>query len=218
MDYFEKYNECVNSEYITYGKGQNKNLFNLSIRGGVNSASLSVDNDSRNNGIPWRGIADFDNEIGFRAGIEAEYIMPFNKNKWAIILEPTYQYYTSEKELETRIAYADYTSFEVPIGLRHYFFLNEKSKFFINGSYIFELSSDFAVTYDVGDDPSRLYDVGRPLIGDSTPNLALGFGFNHNNRYNIEFRYHTNRNVLSNYISWKADYSVMSIIFGVSIL
>jgi hypothetical protein len=218
VSYFEKYNECANSEYISYGKNQNKNLFNLSIRSGVNSSSLSIDNTAFNNGIPKRGIADFDNEIGIRAGVEAEFIMSFNKNKWSIIMEPTYQYYKSEKELETRIAYADYASFEVPIGLRHYLFLNEKSKLFINGSYIFEMSSDFSVTYDVGSDPSGTYDAGRPLIGDSTPNMAFGLGFNHNSKYSIEFRYHTNRDVLSNYLSWKADYSVLSMILGYSIL
>ena len=218
VHYFEQYNECINSEYASYGTNENKKLFHLGVRGGLNSSSLSIDNDDFNNGIPKRGIADFDNEFGFRAGIEAEFIMSFNKNKWAIILEPTYQYYKSEKQLETRIAYADYTSFEVPIGLRHYFYLNEKSKLFINGSYIFELSSDFVVTYDVGDDPSRTYDAGRPLVGDSTPNLAFGLGYNHNNKYNIEFRYHTNRDVLSNYVSWKADYTVLSVIFGVYIL
>jgi hypothetical protein len=44
------------------------------------------------------GNAKFDNKISFRIGLEAEFILPFNKNKWAVFAEPTYQYYKTEKQ------------------------------------------------------------------------------------------------------------------------
>ena len=43
----------------------------------------------------------FDSNTNVSLGIEAEFILPFNKNKWAIIFEPTYQYYKTEKTKET---------------------------------------------------------------------------------------------------------------------
>ncbi len=43
---------------------------------------------------------DFGSQVNFRIGIEAEFIRGFNKNKWAIICEPTYQSFTGEATYE----------------------------------------------------------------------------------------------------------------------
>ena len=156
-------------------------MFNLSIRPGFNSSSLSIQNSassSRN--------TDFDNEFGFRFGIEAEFIMPFNKNKWSLIIEPTYQYFKSEKEITNQSAKADYKSIEIPVGVRHYFFLNENSKIFINGSFIFDLSNDSVIDFESGTD----------LEIKTRNNLAFGIGYKHNDKYGLELRYQTSREIL----------------------
>ena len=70
-----------------------------------------------------------------RFGVETEFILAFNKNKWGVTIEPTYQYYKSEKKPSDVEAKLNYTSVEIPIGIRHYFYLSEKSKIFINASY-----------------------------------------------------------------------------------
>jgi len=128
--------------------------------------------------------------------------MGFNKNKWAIIIEPTYQYYKAEDKSITNLSntIVDYNSLELPIGVRHYFFLNNNSKIFINGSTIY----DFVLNSK----------VRNRLDASSSVNLAMGLGYNYNNAYSIEFRYQTNRDILTDYVSWNSDYKTISIIFG----
>ena len=48
----------------------------------------------------------FNNEIAFRFGVEAELIMPFNKNKWSIAIEPNFQHFIAEKTID-KIAFPD---------------------------------------------------------------------------------------------------------------
>lgn len=40
----------------------------------------------------------------------------------------------------------------------------------------------------------------------------------YNNRYGIELRYHSNRELLKNYSSWSSDYKTVSFIIGYSFL
>jgi len=145
--------------------------------------------------------------LAFRAGIEAEFILPFNKNKWAIIVEPTYQYYKSEIVGTTKVAKADYKSIEFPFGIRHYYFFNKNSKIFINGSVIFDFSFNSVI-----DLPYR-----KNLEVKPSPNLAFGLGYKYNDKYSLEIRSQSSREILDNYITWSSDYKTISIIFGYSI-
>jgi len=215
--FFLKYNQCINSEYTLFHKKKRsgKDAFNISIRPGLNSSSLSIQNPSRSASQRSRNVS-FDNELGIRFGIEAEYAFPFNKNKWALILEPTYQYYKSENSItldpntvfeRTEVVKADYSSIELPIGIRHYFFLSDKSKVFINGSYVLDFSTKSTIDYQSVED----------LDGTTGTNFAFGLGYKQNNKYSIELRYMTPRNLLGNYQVWKSDYKTISVILGYTI-
>src|SRR5690606_2339465 len=111
--------------YISYEPKQKKDLFNLSVRPGLNFGGLKLQNTSSSS-----KDVDFGNEFGFRFGIEAESILPFNKNKWSLILEPTFQYFKSEKKVENNVSggiligKVNYQSIDFPVGFRHYFFIN----------------------------------------------------------------------------------------------
>lgn len=202
VNFFIKYNKCNNSDFIDFEKKQKKDLFNLTLRPGLNSSSLTIQNSISNS-----RDADFDNEFGFRFGIETEFILPFNKNKWAVLIEPTYQYYKSEKKLTSENVNADYTSIEIPIGIRHYMFLNNNSKLFINGSLIIDLSSNSKIDFESSSD----------LEFKTDNNLAFGLGYKYDKKYSLELRYQTGREILGNYISWSSDYNTLSVIFGYSI-
>src|SRR5690606_2527230 len=132
-----------NQESISFEDKEKRDLFNLTLRPGLNSSSLSI----KNNAVSNRSF-DFDNEIGFIFGAEVEFILPFNNNKWALIIEPTYrQGYKSEKSISSDVsggilvAKVDYKSFEIPVGFRHYFYLNDDSKIFANISGIFDIEN-----------------------------------------------------------------------------
>jgi hypothetical protein len=131
---FIRYNKCTNSNYVDLEK---KNFFNLTIRPTLNNSGLLV-----KDGRLDAGSVDFGKNISVQLGIEAELVLPFNKNKWSIIIEPTYQRFKSEKSKQTPdvsggviISKVNYESLELPLGVRRYFFLNKQSAIFANVSF-----------------------------------------------------------------------------------
>ncbi len=207
-DYLEKifiqYNKCSNSEVINFVEKQKKDLFNLNPRIGLNSSSLAIQNT-----ISSSSDVDFGSKLGSRLGIEAEFILPFNKNKWTIIVEPTYQYFKSEKVVTTLNgifdAKVDYKSIELPIGIRHYFFINSISKLFINGSYILDFTSNSTISYF------------SELEITKSSNLGFGVGFKQNDKYSLELGYHTSRGLLNNYSFYSSNYNTLSVILGYTV-
>ncbi len=197
---FKKYNNCNNLGFINFEKKVKSDLFNLNIRPGLNSSSLVVDN---NHLIDRR--MDYGNELAFRIGLEFEIIMKFNKNKWAVIIEPTYQSFKAKDKIITNIINpnVNYKSIELPVGLRHYLFLNNNSKIFINGSFIYDIV---------------LHSQVRNLDTASSNNFAMGIGYNYNKKYSVELRYQTKRNLTKGYVLRNSDYKTISLIFGYTLL
>jgi len=190
---FIKFNTCGNEEYKSFDEKSNKKLFHLSIRPGVNFSSLEIKNNSPHNVFN----ADYGSKTNFRIGVEAEFVLPFNNNKWAIIAEPTYQYFKADQEVFTTTilgekvsnkASVKYSSVEVPVGLRYYAFLNDKSKLFFNASAIFDIPmGDSEIVYNMH------YYAEEKFKIESSVNLGLGIGYKYNDRYSIEFNMHTKR-------------------------
>lgn len=206
---FVKYNECKEWKVVLYEK-KAKGLFNLTPRASLSKSTLSIQNET------IRASAEFNTEVGFKFGIEAEFIMPFNRNKWAFIIEPTYQYYNPEIVLLSyqgavipfeKTVEVDYKSIELPIGVRHYIYLNDKSKIFLNISYVYDFTISSKVDHETREDLD--FETGN--------NLAFGLGYNYNFKYNLELRYATNRNILANYVYWQSEYKSLSIVFGYTI-
>lgn len=211
INFFSKFNKCNNSESLNFDKTNTKDLFNLTIRPGFNSSSLAIKYDGSD-----AGDIDFGNHLSFRIGIEAEMVMPFNNNKWSLILEPTYQYYKLEKSLRNQIVLADYKSIELPIGIRHYFYLNDKSKIFINGLYVFSFSMNSNIKFEKRGNFVLESDNSLEILDKSK--IALGCGYNINNKFNMEIRYGFNKDIFNIYKSWDSKFNTLSIIFGYSIL
>ena len=200
LNFFVEYNRCSNSKFTNFER--KKDFFNLSIRPGLNISSLSIQNFSSNS----LGI-DFGYNFAFRFGIEAEFIFPFNSNKWAIIIEPTYQYFKTKKKLNSiQSVKVDYKSIELPLGVRYYIFLNKRSKIFVNSSYIFDFVINSGIDYNYRSD----------LEIKTRSNFAFGLGYKYNDRYSTELRYQTSREILSQYTLWISNYNTLSVIFGYS--
>ncbi|NOZ35999.1 MAG: autotransporter outer membrane beta-barrel domain-containing protein [Chlorobi bacterium] len=213
INIFVNYNQCKNSNFVNFEEKTKNDLFNLNIRVGLNSSSLTIQNNASN-----LRNTNFGTKLGLRIGAEAEFILPFNKNKWGIIIEPTYQYYKSK--IVTEVSYVsggkltsdvNYKSIEVPLGVRHYLFLNQRSKLFINASVIFDLSLNSTIEFN-REDGSNLSSLEiRPRN-----NIAFGLGYNYN-KYSLELRVQTTREVLNNYVYWNSEYKNISIILGYNI-
>lgn len=216
INLFIQYNECTDPNYTNSEEKKKRDLFNLSIRPGLNSSSLFLRHNSSS--IP---DFDFSNKLTLRLGLETEFIFPFNKNKWSLVIEPTYQSFSSEKTsnfaanitggyLTSRVKYS---SIEIPFGLRHYFFISEDSKIFVNASYIIDINSKSSITLK-RDDGS---DLGNGLEINSNNNLAFGVGYKIYDRFSLEIRLYTSRDIIKDYVNRSSDYNTLSVIFGYSI-
>lgn len=83
---FTKFNDCVESDYINFNAKDKRDFFHLTIKPRFNISSLTFGNS-----LSDIDLIEFDDETGFGIGIDLEFVLPFNKNKWAITLEPAYQ-------------------------------------------------------------------------------------------------------------------------------
>lgn len=206
---FMKYNQCSNSTAINYNQNYEKrDLFNLTVRPGINLSSFEISNSS----FVTSESNKFDNKVTFRIGLEAELILPFNKNKWAIFAEPTYQYYKAEKDFvvyqgqaseNIRTRSIDYKSIEIPIGIRYYLFLNDKSKLFINAAYNVDFEMNSNIYYDF-----------QSLKTSSASNFSFGAGYKYNDKFVVEFRTSTKRDLLQNNTIINTGYRTSSLILG----
>lgn len=218
VKFFSDYSACHDKALVNYDHQvkQKRDLFNLTLRPRVNSSSLSISNASQ--GTIIKNV-DFGNETGFGFGLETEFIFPFNKNKWSILIEPTYQSFKSKKSIKVSnilegqlIAEVSYNSIEVPVSLRYYFFLNKNSSIFINGSFLFDISSKTSINFKRTDGSDF-----NSLDITTRNNLAIGTGFKIKDRFSLELRYQMAREILSNYVYWNTDYKTLSLIFGYSL-
>lgn len=212
--FFKKLNGILNADYIHYKQKRKEILYNLSLRPGINSCNLKTQNSI----FEWKDT-DFDNNLNFRFGIEAMYVLPFNKNKWCIIVEPTYQYYKSEKisdinqySIFTRKSSVNYHSIEIPVGIRYYFYINSKSRLFVNVAYIsdFNFNSSFEC---IRSDGWKMYSAEMR----SQRNYGFGAGYKCLKRYSMEIQYHTSRDILYGEQFWDTSYETVSLIFGYSL-
>ncbi|WP_075340437.1 outer membrane beta-barrel protein [Tenacibaculum agarivorans] len=215
VNYFVKYNTCKNpNTSLVVNNKKKKNQFHLYLKGGVSNTSLELKNP-----VSVFGTSDFGSKIGFRIGAELEYILPFNNDKWGLFIKPTYQSFSGEVEalrddilmvgdllVKTKV---DYSSIEVPVGVRHYFFLNKNSKIFANIAYVADFSSSDPITFS-----RENGDILNELEINPTSGFAFGFGFRYK-KFSIELEY-IKRDII-NAVSWNTSYSAGNIILGYTI-
>lgn len=56
-----------------------------------------------------------------------------------------------------------------------------------------------------------------PIEISTRMNFAVGIGYKYNDRFSLEMRYQTKKEILGKYITWSSDYKTFSMIFGYSI-
>lgn len=213
---FVTFNECTHSEYRVYNiKKQRKDFFNLSLRPGINLSNLAVVN-TREHSSTRAMATEFGNDLSFRFGIESEFILPFNNGKWSVIVEPTYQYYNSEKTTLTStimggviVSQVNYQSIELPIGVRHYIFFNDQSKIYADISYIFDFNNHPNIIFSRNDGSEY-----HSLQIQSGRNFGVGLGYKTRNKFSIGMRYNTSREILGNYQTFSSSYNTFSMILG----
>ena len=198
VTFFTDYNKCSGSavtDYTQVASNKKKSLIRFRFTPGMNVTSLNVVESYSYKGAD----IDFGQKSGFRMGAEIEWVLPYNKNKWAIVFEPSFH---SFKSTVSEGMSAKISMFEIPVGLRRYFFLGDKSRIFINALLVLPMSGESAITiYNVS------YEVTTP------PSVAIGGGFSLG-RFSGEVRFYRNEDILKDRLYFEATYSRLTFILG----
>jgi hypothetical protein len=206
-NYFETYNKCAGNDYVQYDKKKNKGAFHAGIFAGIDYASLKTWN-SATAYTPFS--CNYGSKIEPTFGLDLAYTLPWNNNKWEILLQPTYHSFIKNATAYSSYAIpvsAKYSVIDFPIGGRYNFFLDKNSKIFIDGLFFlpFQIPLNKIVQSSV-----------TLTIGSSRSfNFAFDAGYAYK-RLSAELRYYTNQNILngSAYVYWGSKYSRFSFIVG----
>ncbi|MDT0539360.1 hypothetical protein [Croceitalea sp. P059] len=195
--FFKEINNCFgNSTVVEYDKEKTK--FNFYLKAGIstNSIQTAIDQVYEVNGL-----------IGYRFGAELEFVFPFNKNKWAAVIDPNYRLVSNETSTSNGVdVTVEFSSLEFPIGLRHYFFLNDKSKLFLEAYTNIEFGFNPSLT--VGTDKRK---------GKAESNFSVGGGYNHKGKFSIGLRVETPQDILSNFVNIEGRFWSASLLVGLKL-
>ncbi len=180
---------------------------------GVSSTSLSISNHST------VLTTDLDKKTSFTAGTEIEWVLPVNRNKWALYLAPSYNSYKSSG---TGIGYnkgpfssdtvienwnASLSYIDIPVGVRYYIFISDNSRIFIAGSYIISSTLESDVQ-----EAQVNYETEAKIAN----RLGCGMGYSYKNKFNVELKY-SSSNIFNDYVYWDSNYNMTSLTFGYTI-
>lgn len=189
IDYFIKFNTCNKSkQFIDYTKKIPRTLFNSKLKLGVGLTSMHFKNAAEKS--YQKG---FKANLSYRVGLEGELILPYNKNKWGVFMSSVFQFHkiTSSESFNT-----DYSSIEVAFGIRHYFFVKNASKLFVNGGIVL----DFPIK------------TSLEFVYANTG--FIGFGYVFKDKINIESRYYFPRHYLNEPLYKESDFSSFNLMLG----
>lgn len=201
------------SDLRTFEDTSKRQRFSLNVRPRIHHWSFRAVN-----GMEPEAIYDWGDKTSLSVGIEGEYFLPMNRNKWAVILEAAYLGFSESTTAVlsgnqgSSIATVDYLAIEVPLGIRHYFFISDKSRIFLNVSIGFDVvlpSSQFELTRTSG------YPIASLDLKGET-NIVCGAGFRHRS-LGFEIRYQTIRDPFNRYVYWESEFDDLCAVFSYSI-
>lgn len=210
---FDKYNKCNNTSKIksVILPTAKRKILDISAKFGIYNSSVRTVDASNIGSV----TTNFDKQTASRIGLDLEYYLPFNKNKWSVIIEPTYSYFTGEKKksfndylsLNTKIKYQ---FLSVSLGIRHQFFINKDNTIFVNAYWVWNKPvNNSAVTVDY-----RSYGYPNTIVYklNNSNSVALGLGYRYK-RASVEGRYFATREVIKD-SNISAQFKSLGITFG----
>jgi hypothetical protein len=196
---FERYNKQQHTVTESFLQKNNEKRFNLNLRLGADLSNLTMEQTYSGDTKTSLG-----NKISATAGLEAEFIMGFNRNKWALVLGSAYGSYKSNPDATGGAAGAEYKMIESNVGVREYFFLDKKSKLFATALGIFDApigSGDVYYGYNTFTYTGRL-------------SVGLSAGYKYANKCSVELKYTYRRGILDNYDFVQGRLQTTSLVFG----
>ncbi|WP_053002194.1 outer membrane beta-barrel protein [Kordia jejudonensis] len=188
---FVAYNTCMNDDFTAFKQTTNGKI-GIRANIGANYQKTVLETGNSFFGSSASSV-DSEQKFSPRIGVDVEYVFGFNKSKWAVFIEPSYQSYKGSGtfvrvNIGSRSDYEiEYSAIQLPIGIRHYMFLDNTSKLFLNFGAIVD------VTLNTKSDGllSLQNDNFKTSAG-----AVFGIGYSYENTYSIELRYTTPRELL----------------------
>jgi len=204
-----RYNECQESETVSYANKKTKADFNLRIVGGVNYYTTSVEmlfkwTTGVENKFDHSVTVTGDSGNNVAVGFDAELQLPFNHKKWALFTTPIFNKQNGMNQrfsevirdknfifrYEGQLTLPDFSYIEIPVGIRHYFILSENSRLHIDASY--------GTSFYLGTKPEVVFKragsstESREEIKGGFSILKVGAGYNYN-RYSLAVNYYARK-------------------------
>ncbi|MGE5393865.1 MAG: hypothetical protein ACM3P1_03920 [Candidatus Saccharibacteria bacterium] len=203
-NYFKIYNGNFPVPVVERINPQIKKLYlNLKLTPGVNFSSARMTILERD----AHPELSFESKTGFRLGLEAELVIPFNNYRWGILFEPNYQSYSSSVNYGTKPTSLDYKSLELPIGVRYTIKVSDNSRVFLNGWYVPEMAMNSKVDYH------SLGPNDKTIEINPASSWAIGGGLAHNN-FSLEARYYTSKDLTKSPSATSDTYNRFAVILG----
>jgi hypothetical protein len=213
-NYFINYNQCTSGDttkIIDYTKNENKGIFRFGIVGGVGNSTVDVEDNTFGAFVNIEG--EIGSQIAAKFGVQLEYNLPFDNYKWSLFAMPLYQSFQENKTITqgelviTRENYeVDYKSIEIPFGVRRYFPLNESSRLFIDAAYVLDVAFNSTLTTSIVQNNTEDISAGS--------SVSFAFGYKLNNKYGMEVRYYSSRNILASEVFREMHYSNISLLLS----
>jgi hypothetical protein len=186
--YFADYNAC-HGIVATDREKHSQQRVHLKIAPGIGTGSLTRTGTVTS--------IDYGKATDYRIGAELEFVLPFNRNKWSLFIEPAFHSFkTTGRNAVT------YQSIEPTVGGRYYFFLGKNASLFLNAGMVV----DMTLTYEARDFTAKGFSVS----------VAGGGGFQYK-KFSIEARQYGTRRLLSDtYDTW-LNFQKFSFILGYKI-
>lgn len=194
-----KMNNSGSDISTNYEKSQNKVTKNVKFTLGAFNNSIDFKRLRNNDKV------DFGSKVAVTFGLELEYVLAFNHNKWSVFVNPNYNYFKHEDKTSVTPSSSDYKYIEIPFGVRHHFFLNKNSKIFVEGGYSVAINLKSSLT--VADTE---YEISK------SGSLFFGLGYTYD-RYTLQARAYLKRGLIDSY-GFEATYSSYGLLAGYKFL
>ena len=188
--YFVRYNECMGSESKVYRRKSEKGAFRLIPKAGVGVVSADLLFLNRRSSS-FR--TEIDKQLYFTGGIDMEFLLPIERDRFSILISPGYQQYSYEEYTATDSLVFNSRYATLGVGMRYSIYQNNVARWFGSFQYVqfISLNAEYSL---YNDDYLSNREMGQFEMSGG-PGMNFTFGRTFSNRIMIqakaEFRFET---------------------------